>query len=165
MMSLSYKPFYLCRSSLLQQGRLVIVGIPDSQHQGHESKQQWGPHTSPPWSLEPWKHEPWRNTIAILCTGKIRLVARTKNMGCLWAENCWQTFGRFKTKKTAFASIWTAQVQTLQVQRVYKRRRCPRLEQRWLSGQRSTQSAGACLFETTLLTWRSDSKVSNAPIP
>ncbi len=98
-MCLSYKPFYLCRSSLLQQGRLVIVDIPDSQHQGHESKQQWGPHTSPPWSLEPWKHEPWQNAIAILCTGRIRLVARTKNMGCLWAENCWQTFGRFKTKK------------------------------------------------------------------
>ena len=91
------------RSSLLQHGRLVIVDIPDGQHQGHESKQQWGPHISLPWSLEslePWKQEPWQNTIAILCTGRIRLVARTNDIGCLWAEDCWQTFRRFpKFKK------------------------------------------------------------------
>lgn len=90
------------RSSLLQHGRLVIVDIPDGQHQGHESKQQWGPHISLPWSLEslePWKQEPWQNTIAILCTGRIRLVARTNDIGCLWAEDCWQTFRRFSKFK------------------------------------------------------------------
>ena len=71
-----------------------------SSSEGHKNRI-----ASLPWSLEsleslePWQQEPWQNTIAILCTGRIRLVARTDDIGCLWAEDCWQTFRRFSKLK------------------------------------------------------------------